>query len=72
MFQTKCKNLEEMMNKREEESVENVKKLRRENQLLSDKHENQEKALHDLKDQIEEMMNQKKDDITKLKKEHET
>lgn len=60
------------MNKREEESVENVKKLRRENQLLSDKHENQEKALHDLKDQIEEMMNQKKDDITKLKKEHET
>ena len=49
MFQTKCKNLEEMLSKREEESGETVKKLRRENQLIQDKYDNQDKALNELK-----------------------
>jgi hypothetical protein len=48
MFQTKCKNLEDLLNRNEEESSDTIRKLRRDLQLLEDQQTSSKKAIHDL------------------------
>eukprot|EP00347_Sterkiella_histriomuscorum_P018954 403343520 len=71
MFQTKCKSLEEMLNRKEEDLSDQLKKLRHENQLLQDNLQTSEQTITDLKAQIESLLSQKKEELIKLKKEYE-
>lgn len=44
----------------------------RENHLLSDKNDNSTNTISELQKQIEEILNQKKEEITKIKKDHDS
>ena len=60
------------MHQNQEQQEEVIKSLKRQNQLITDKNENVQKAYEDLQKQLEQLMESKAAEIYKIKKEAES